>query len=152
MTWVVTAVVASAVLTGASIVQSNKAAKAQRKANDVNRKIEERQRKREQMDALRQAQIARAQAQAAGVNTGVTDSSGLQGQVASIQAQTASNVAFSNQVQSAANVSSAYQQQAADAETRAGTFSSLASLTMMVGSALPGKPAEAAANKPKGGS
>lgn len=146
MTWIVTAVVVSTVATGASVYQSNKANKANRKAQEVNRKIEERQRKRDQMDQLRQGQIARAQAVAAGVNTGVSDSSGLQGQVAGIQAQTASNIAFSNQVQTGANVVGMYQQQAAQAEQIAGNWASLAQLSMTVGSVASNKP-----SKPAGG-
>ena len=140
MSWLVTAVVVSTVATGASIYQQNKSAKAQKKANAVNRKIEERQRKREQMDQLRQAQIARAQAVAAGVNTGTQDSSGMQGQVNSISAQTASNVAYSNQVQTGANVVGMYQQQAADAQQIAGNWAALAELSMTVGNIASQKP------------
>lgn len=113
-----------------AIYQQGKANKAERKAQEVNRKIEERKRKREQMDQLRQAQIARAQAIAAGVNTGTQDSSGMQGQVNSIQSQTASNVAFSNQVQTGSNVIGMYQQKAAKAVELSGNWESLAKLTM----------------------
>lgn len=130
MTWIVTAVVVSSVATGASIANSNKASKAQRKQAEIERKINERTRKREQFEQLRQAQIARASAIASGVNTGTTDTSGLQGQVSSIQSQSSSNIAFSNMVQTGANVAGMYAQQAADYNLRANTWSSIAQLSL----------------------
>lgn len=138
--------VAAVVSTVASVHQSNKSAKAQRRAAEVQQKIDARARKREQMDALRQSQIARAQAVAAGVNSGTTDSSGLQGQVASIQAQTASNVAYTNQVQSGADVVSSYTQQAAGAATKAGNWEALAKLSLTATGFTPAP--ETTANKP----
>lgn len=110
--------------------QSRKAYKAERKAAEVSRKIEARQRQREQMQQLRAAQIARATAIASAVNTGTADTSGFQGQAASIQAQTASNIAFSNQVQTGSEVIGMYQQKSADARQKAGNWAALAELTM----------------------
>lgn len=110
--------------------QNKKASKAARKAAEVERKIDERQRKREQMAVLREAQIARAQAQAASVNTGTQDSSGARGQLSSIQSQAASNVAYSNQVQTGANAIGMYKQQSADYKARSDTWAMLADLSL----------------------
>lgn len=130
MTWVVTAVAVAAVGTTASVVQSTKAAKAQRKANDVNKKIQDRQALRERMQALREAQILRAQGQQLAANTGTVDSSGFAGQQAGITAQTNSNIAFSNQVTTGNAVIGAYTNKAAGAATQAANWGALAQLSL----------------------
>jgi hypothetical protein len=120
--------------TAASIYETSKANKAARKAAEVDRKIEARRRTREQAATLREAQIARAQAVAAGVNTGVTESSGLQGQVASIQSQASSNIAYSNQVQTGMDVVGMYQNKSAAASQRASNWDALAKISMQASS------------------
>lgn len=147
MTWVVTAVVVSAVATGASVQQSRKSAKAQQKANDVNRKIEARNAQRERLAALREAQIARAQGQQMAVNTGTVDSSGFAGQQAGITAQTASNIAFSQQMETGAAVVSQYNQQAASAATRSANWGALAQFSLAAASFAGSVPADTKANK-----
>jgi hypothetical protein len=117
----------------ASVNESNKASKAERRAAEVERKIESRRRIREQAATLRESQIARAQAVAAGVNTGVAETSGMQGQVSSIQSQAASNVAYSNQVQTGMDVIGMYQSKAAGARQRASNWEVLADISMKVG-------------------
>lgn len=149
MTWVVTAVVVAAAATGASVYQSNKSAKAQRKQQQVQNKIDERSRKREQLAQLRQAQIARAQATQASVNTGTADSSGLAGQMASINSTALGNVAFTQQVQTGADATSLWANKAAGAATMAGNWGAVAQLATLSLSALPNKP-KADPNKPSG--
>jgi len=140
MTWVVTAVAVAAVSTGASVVQSRKSSKAQQKANEVNRKIESRNAQRERMAALREAQIARAQGQQMAVNTGTVDSSGFAGQQAGITAQTASNIAFSQQVETGTAVVSQYTQNAADASARSANWGALAQFSLAAGSFAASRP------------
>ena len=130
MTWVVTAVAASAISTGLSVIESRKSTKAQRKANDVSRKIEARQAQRERLAALREAQIARATSTQQAATAGTVDSSGFAGQQAGITTQTASNIAFSQQVQSGAEVVGMYNQKAADASVRSANWGALAQLSL----------------------
>ena len=113
-----------------AIDQENKRAKAERKAEEIRRKIEERKTKREMLAQLRESQIARASATAAAVNTGAAESSGFSGQLNSIQSQTASNIAYSNQVQTGMNAIGAYMQDAAKAQQASGNWSAIASLSM----------------------
>lgn len=141
MTWVVTAVAVAAVSTTASVVQSRKSAKAQQKANEVNRKIESRNAQRERMAALREAQIARAQGQQMAVNTGTADSSGFAGQQAGITAQTASNIAFSQQMETGSAVISQYTQAASDAASKSANWGALAQFSLAAGSFAASQPA-----------
>lgn len=141
MTWVVTAVTVAAVGTASSVVQGRKSAKAQRAANEVNRKIESRNTQRERLAALREAQIARAQGQQMAVNTGTLDSSGFAGQQASITTQTASNIAFSQQVATGAEVISQYTQVASDAANKAANWGALAQFSLAAGSFAGSQPA-----------
>lgn len=150
MTWLVTAVAVSAVATTASVVQSRKSAKAQQKANDVNRKIQERQSARERLQALREAQIARAQGQQQAANTGTLGSSGFAGQQAGITAQTASNIAFSNQVQTGTAVVSQYTQTASDAANKAANWGALAQLSLAAASFAGSQPASTTTKTTKG--
>lgn len=150
MTWIATAVVASAVLTGASVIQSRKSAKATAKANKVQRKIDDRAAKRQQLSDLRQQQIAQAAGLQAASNTGTAFSSGIQGQTASIGAVTAGNIAFSQMVQSGADVVSMYNQQATDANVLAANYQAGAQLALAAGSAFGGSPSGAETPKPQG--
>lgn len=138
----------SGAATAASVVQGRKSAKAQRQANEVSRKIESRQMQRERMQALREAQILRAQGQQMAANTGALDSSGFAGQQAGITAQTNSNIAFSQQVDTGTAVVSRYSQQAADAGTKAGNWAALAQLSLMASSAISSPTSATKANKP----
>lgn len=150
MTWLVTAVAVAAVSTGASVIQSSKNAKAQKKANDVNRKIQERQSARERLQALREAQIARAQGQQLAANTGTVNSSGFAGQQAGITAQTASNIAFSNQVQTGTAVVSQYTQTASDAANKAANWGALAQFSLAAASFAGSQPASTTPKTTKG--
>lgn len=140
----------SALGTVASVVQSGKSAKAQQKANDVNRKIQERQASRERLQALREAQIARAQGQQLAANTGTVNSSGFAGQQAGITAQTASNIAFSNQVQTGTAVVSQYTQTASDAANKAANWGALAQFSLAAGSYIGSQPASTTPKTTKG--
>lgn len=115
--------------TAGALYEQNKANKADRKAREIERKIEERRRKREQMASLREAQVARASAAAMAANTGTVDSSGYMGQTASIQAQTSSNIAYSNQVQTAVDAMGQYTEASAKARQRAGLWEGVAALS-----------------------
>lgn len=150
MTWLVTAVAVAAVSTGASVIQSSKSAKAQKKANDVNRKIQERQSARERLQTLREAQIARAQGQQLAANTGTVNSSGFAGQQAGITAQTASNIAFSNQVQTGTAVVSQSTQTASDAANKAANWGALAQFSLAAGSYIGSQPASTTPKTTKG--
>ena len=149
MTWVVTAAVVAVAATGASVYQQNKSAKAQRQQQQVQNKIDERARKREQLAQLRQAQIARAQATQASVNTGTSDSSGLAGQIAGINATALGNVAFSQQVQTGAEQVAMFGNKAAGAATVAGNWAAVAQISNMALSSIPNKP-KTDPNKPAG--
>lgn len=81
---------------GASIMQGQE----QKKESRARRAIQARQARREQIANLREQQVAQAQLAAASQSGGTLDSSGYRGTSSSIGSTTASNMSFSNQVQS----------------------------------------------------
>lgn len=134
--------------TVASVVEQRKSRKAQKKANEVTRKIEERQAAKERAAAIRQASIARATAQASAVNTGTVDSSGYMGQTSAIQATTAGNIAFGNQLNTGSQQVFGYRQQAADAESRASNYQAIANLSLQAASFYSSMPSSTAPKAP----
>ena len=141
MTGVIAAVAVAAVATGASVVSQNKARKAQERAGRVQERIESRTAQRDRLQQLRQAQIARASALQQGVSSGTADSSGLSGQLASIQTTAASNLAFSQQTETGVGVINQFNRRAARYQSQAGTYSAVSSLALMGASAAGGIPA-----------
>lgn len=75
-------------------------AKEQRKQQRLEQAANDIQRRREKIAAVRQAQIARATVIQEGANTGTSESSGVQGAVASIGSQEAANLNLINQLSS----------------------------------------------------
>lgn len=99
-----------AALTG-SLGFGYKQYQAGKEAANLQQAMENRKAQRSQLQALREAQIKRAMMIQAGANSGVMDSSGLQGGIGSLQSQLAGNIGFANQMTSLGQgVSSAQQQ------------------------------------------
>lgn len=138
MSAVITAVAVSALATTGSIVQSNKARKAQERAQQVQSKIEGRSMQRDRLQQLRQAQIARASAIQQGVTSGVADSSGLQGQLSGIQATAAGNLAFSQQTETGVGAINLFNRRAGRYQSQAGTYSAAAGFALSAAGALGG--------------
>ena len=132
----VAAVVASTAL---SIKESQKSASFQRKANDVSRKIRERQEQKQRLAAVREAQIARAQNTQMAANAGTVNSSGFSGVQSGITAQTASNIAFANQVGTGQTAIMQYRQAASDSNTKSQNWAAIAQLSMQANNIYEGK-------------
>lgn len=98
MAGIVTAAVATVATTAFSAYQQSRAASKQRKANRKAQRIEAIQAQRERVQAVRQNRIAASQAQAQAGNSGLLGSSGIQGGIAALQTQAASNLSFTNQI------------------------------------------------------
>ena len=75
------------------------AGKERRKAARAQQRIEARQSQRQQLAELRQSQIVRSSVSQQAATSGTADTSGYRGAVSSIQGTTASNIAFSQQIQ-----------------------------------------------------
>lgn len=130
MSGVIAAVAVAAVATGASAYSANRSRKAQEKSSRVQQKMESRSAQRDRLTQLRQAQIARATAIQGAVNSGTADSSGLSGQLSSIQATTAGNLAFSQQTETGVGVMNAYQRRAARYQSQASNYQAVAQIAM----------------------
>lgn len=98
MAAIVTAAVVGAVSLGYSAYQGEKARKEQRKANAKAERIEALASQREKASALRQNRIRAAQITASAAASNLTGASAVQGSLASLFSQEASNGAFTNQV------------------------------------------------------
>ena len=141
MSFAVTAAVAVGVAaagTAASIVQGNKARKAQERASQVQSKIEARSAQRDRMQQLRQAQIARATAVQGAVTSGTADSSGTAGQLANIQSVAGGNLAFSQMTETGVGVINNFNRRAGRYASQASTYSAVAGLSLSVAGAAGG--------------
>ena len=95
LSWALLAV--TAVSTGASLYQGQKATKYQKQANDFQRKQADLQNARQKRDSIRQARLAYANAQNAAANQGVMGSSSSEGGQSSILSQLSDNLSFLDQ-------------------------------------------------------
>ena len=118
----------TAILTVASIQQSRQSRKESKKASRIQSRISKREAQRQRMSQLREAQMARAQVIAQGAQTGTLEASGLQGGVASIGTQSASNISFINQIESLQAQIARSQQKAANFAGNVQTISAFANL------------------------
>lgn len=125
MGWTAAAVVISAY----SANEQSKANKAARKAAKVERRIAEAENVRSRRQAIRERaiQAARLENQAAG--TGTTQSSGVQGGIASLGSQTAANIGFSTQIEALNNQRLSFLDAAAAAQGRAQMAATASSVT-----------------------
>lgn len=89
-----------AVGAGLNFIGGQQAAKEQRKQQRLEQASNDIQRRREKIAAVRQAQISRATVIQEGANTGTSESSGVQGAVASLGSQEAANLNLINQLSS----------------------------------------------------
>lgn len=135
----------AAVGTAASIDQSKKAARASKKAAQVETNIRQGAERESTNQAIREQMIRRSRVLSASENTGSTGSSSVVGSLGALDTRTGSNIAF-NRGQELGNIAIGnFNQQAADALTKASTFSAVSGLAMQGASlamAMPKKPAK----------
>lgn len=112
----------------ASVVQSNKAAKAQQRGVEAQRQQAQSQANRSRRQAIRQNLIARAQLQNQATSAGVSGGSGFSGGLSSATSQFGANLGFSGVQQGLQNNIFQAQSQAIGYQGRASAFGSLSSL------------------------
>ena len=131
----IAALVVSAVGTTASIYQGNKAADESKKAQKAQNRMAQLKAAREKRSQLAQRRKAVAANEAMGVATGTAGSSSELGSIASIGAQTASNVGFINRQESLANRASKANRASATYSNRAAAFGQVANVASSLFSA-----------------
>jgi hypothetical protein len=112
----------------ASVVQGNKAAKAQQRGVEAQRQQAQSQANRSRRQAIRQNLIARAQLQNQATAAGVSGGSGFSGGLSSATSQFGANLGFSGVQQGLQNNIFQAQSQAIKYQGRASAFSALSSL------------------------
>ncbi len=127
------AIAAAAAMTSAAYEQ-HEATKDRRKAIRRERQMAAAQNLRERKQAYRQMVIQQAQMQAAGTNLGVAGSSGLQGGMASIATQTASNIGFQMNMEKLNNIRLSWLDKASKHEEIAGFHQMNAQIFQTMGS------------------
>ena len=139
------AAIVTAVAAVYSANEQRKAGKEARKAAKMERRIAEAENVRSRRQAIRERviQAARLENQAAG--TGTTQSSGVQGGVASLGSQTASNLGFASQIEAMNNQRLSFLDAAAAAQGRA---QMAATASSVAGSFAPGGAFASAASTP----
>ena len=123
-----------AIGTFAQISASKQAASEQRKARAAQRRVQQEQTRRSRLQALRQAQLTRARAQSTGIGIGAGESSGLAGGLSSVSANTGAALGSASQLSGLSNQISVFNQNAADAQSRAQTFGAVAGLGSTIAS------------------
>ena len=118
----------SAAGTAASIIQQGKASDAAEKARKRQNALSELQNRRARIQSIREARVKRAAILARGEAAGASDSTGVQGGVASLQGSLGSSIGFQGQVASAQRGVASAQGQAVSAANRANTYSAIAEL------------------------
>lgn len=129
----VTGAVIAAIATAASITEQQKASKASKRSQAAQQRAANEQTARQRRQQLREARIQRALTESQAVAAGVQGSSAVVGAQSGIQSQLGSNIAFLSGQQGLSNAASIENQKAADAQTRASIFSSVASLSSTTG-------------------
>jgi len=112
----------------ASVVQANKAAKAQRRGVEAQRQQAQSQANRSRRQAIRQNLIARAQLQNQAAAAGVSGGSGISGSLSSATSQFGANLGFSGVQQGLQNNIFQAQSQAIKYQGLASAFGGLSSL------------------------
>tara|TARA_R110000764_G_scaffold94374_3_gene178172 strand:- start:1862 stop:2332 length:471 start_codon:yes stop_codon:yes gene_type:complete len=112
----------------ASVVQSNKAAKAQQRGVEAQRQQAQSQANRSRRQAIRQNLIQRAQLRNQATAAGVSGGSGFSGGLSSATSQFGANLGFSGVQQGLQNNIFQAQSQAIGYQGRASAFGSLSSL------------------------
>lgn len=112
----------------ASVVQSNKAAKAQQRGVEAQRQQAQSQANRSRRQAIRQNLIARAQMRNQATAAGVSGGSGFSGGLSSATSQFGANLGFSGVQQGLQNNIFQAQSQAIGYQGRASALGSLSSL------------------------
>jgi len=123
------AIVAGIALTGVSIQQQRKAAKAQNRATEVQERIQNIKAARQRREQLRQARIARAQIVAASEVSGTSQSSSVAGGLSDVSTQFGGNVNFLNTVKSLSERQGDFLSKSATASSNAQTSGQLAGLS-----------------------
>ncbi len=126
--------IAAVIATAASAYEQHEATKDRRKAIRRERQMAAAQNLRERKQAYRQMVIQQAQMQAAGTNLGVAGSSGLQGGMASIASQTASNIGFQMSMERLNNIRLSWLDKASKHEDTAGIHQAAAQIFQTMGS------------------
>jgi len=137
----------SAVSTAVSIDQQRSAARSSKKARKAQERIQAIKTARERRQQVRQSIVARAQAEAQGQATGTSRSSSISQAKDSVQSQLAGNISFLDNVTALNKQTSIFQQQAADATSRAGVASAISGIALSGGS-LFGSPTPTKSNTP----
>jgi hypothetical protein len=120
--------------TGTAIVQQHRAAQAQRKADKAGQAQAEIANQRSIRQAIAQSRIQQAQVLASGqAQTGGTDSSGIQGGLASAQSQLGANVGFARTTAAANNSINQSTQKYNDFMANAGTAQAIGNLGTQFG-------------------
>jgi len=112
----------------ASVVQANKAAKAQQRGVEAQRQQAQSQANRSRRQAIRKNLIARAQLQNQATAAGVSGGSGVAGSLSSATSQFGANLGFSGVQQGLQNNLFQAQSQAVRYQGRASAFGSLSGL------------------------
>lgn len=123
----------TAVSAVASVAQQRKASKASKKARAESQRQQELAARRERTQTLRSAQIARAQAVASAAGVGALESSGAAGGIGSVSSRAGEALGFGTQLSGISRNISYYQQQEADAISRANLFGAASGLTGKLG-------------------
>ena len=142
-------VVAGALVLGAGVAlygtykageAADDAAEAQRQGEAVKSRMASADAAKSRLQQVREARIRNAQVTAAGSNAGMgVSSSGIAGAVGSVTTQAAGNIGTINQKQSFAAELSYYNQQSADASTKAANAQQWAQVGMQVAGMAAGK-------------
>ena len=113
------AAIVTAVAAVYSANEQRKAGKEARKAAKMERRIAEAENVRSRRQAIRERIIQTARLENQAASTGTTQSSGVQGGIASLGSQTASNLGFASQIEAMNNQRLSFLDAAAAAQGRA---------------------------------
>lgn len=124
----------TAAATVGSVIQSSRAASAQRRSLAAQQRMADLKNAREKREAYRKATAARAQVVAAGVSSGAgQDSSAIVGSTSGVQSQYNANLSFLDQLQATQQNVTAANQDVADYTGSANAFGAVASFTTSIG-------------------
>lgn len=124
--------------TGYSVVQGQKAAKAQRAAANTQIEMQRQQASRERRSAIRANIIRRSQLQAQAIAAGVETSSGVQGGQTSMSSQLGANLGFGSMMSGLSQQYTQLTAQAADYSARSQMGSAIAGFAFQGAQSLAG--------------
>ena len=125
----VSAAVAAAVFTGASVIEQRKSGRRQERSQKIAQRKADVESARGRRQQIREARIRRADILQASASTGAAGSSAETGAIGSLQSQLGTNLGASFQTQALSQSQSRANIGAAKASTRAGIFGSVADIT-----------------------